>query len=108
MVGDTTDGILYIAYGEQCGIMSYSLAKESKIGYATSIDLPIAANITLTVPACGYADESGYFVIFSLTESHVSSSIPILVSHTGDLQPAVGGLAALSSDIRQITLDQGN
>lgn len=30
------------------------------------------------------------------------------MSHTGDLQPAVGGLAALSPDIRQITLDPEN
>lgn len=58
MVGDVSEGILYIAYGEQCGIMSYSLASELKIGFVTSIDLPIAGNITMPAPVCGYAGKS--------------------------------------------------
>lgn len=59
MAGDAASGLLYIAYGGQCGVMAYNLTTGSKIGFVTSIDLPVivnaTVNITITTPVCGYA-----------------------------------------------------
>ena len=57
IAGDVTNGILYIAYGGACGVMAYNLTTMSKIGFVTSIDIPITENITVTTPVCGYAGE---------------------------------------------------
>lgn len=58
VVGDINNGLLYIAYGNQCGIMSYNLTSGSKIGFVTSINLSLNATFSVTIPVCGYAGES--------------------------------------------------
>ena len=76
--GDVDRDRIYIAYGGQCGIMALSYTTLETIGWVTGNNIT-ANGTSLTVPFCGYA---------------------------GDGSKAIGGLAALSSDIKQIVVDE--
>lgn len=77
LAGDVQRGLLYAAYGQQCGVMALNLTTGSTVGWVTSSAFPLG-NQTVELPLCGYAGDGG---------------------------PATGAAAAMSADIRQLAVD---
>ena len=78
LAGDTARGILYLAYGSECGVMGLNLTTGATLGWAVASNITITGE-TITLPLCGIAGDGG---------------------------PAVGRNAALSSDVRQLAVDE--
>lgn len=77
LAGDVQRGLLYAGYGSQCAVMRLNLTTGQPLNYAVAASLPDEGG-PVTLPLCGYAGDDG---------------------------PALGGLAAVSSDIRQLVVD---
>ena len=80
LTGDVRQGILYIAYPKQCGVEAFNLTTGVSLGWAVASKFETNGTF-IDIPVCGYL---------------------------GDGNLAVGASAALSSDLRQMVVDDVN